>query len=267
MGQERCVPPWHIPFLPALERVLREMKKDWWAEEFRKLVTLGESITAGGWSTSPERCWVSLLVALINDFQSGPVELFNAGIGANVISTRSPSYSFSGKPAASERLDKHVISQRPDLLIISYGVNDARGGTPLELFREELVGLTRQVRREIKPLIVLMGPYYMVDFTRGEPLWSHADLPLLHRLNEAIEEVAEEEDCLFVDILDAYGEADWMIYHDRLHSNDLGHRITANRVFEVLAQNCSCLAKRTKEIEKTSPRWRDESALKADYGY
>ena len=41
------------------------MKKDWHAEPFRTMVALGESTTAGGWSTSPERCWVSVLGALI----------------------------------------------------------------------------------------------------------------------------------------------------------------------------------------------------------
>ena len=56
-----------------------------------------------------------------------------------------------------------------------------------------------------------------------------------------------------------------MIHEDQVHANDLGHRIVAHRVFEVLAQSCSALAKQTKEAEKTSPRWRDESVLKADY--
>ena len=68
------------------------MKRDWRAEEFRCLVALGESTTAGGWSTSPERCWVAVLGRLINDFQERPVRVVNSGIGANVVSTRSPSY-------------------------------------------------------------------------------------------------------------------------------------------------------------------------------
>ena len=89
-------------------------KKDWHAEEFRKMVALGESTTAGGSSTTPDRCWVSNLARLINQFQAKPMEFFNAGIGANVISSRSPSYEHSGKPAALERLDKHVIAQDPD---------------------------------------------------------------------------------------------------------------------------------------------------------
>lgn len=37
------------------------MKRDWWNQEFKTLVTLGESTTAGGWSSCRERCWASQL--------------------------------------------------------------------------------------------------------------------------------------------------------------------------------------------------------------
>ena len=94
------------------------MKKDLWSKEFHKLVTLGESTTAGGWSSNRNRCWASRLAALISDVQSHPPELFNAGIGANVISTRSPCYEHSGKPAATERLEKHVIARAKQCLFV-----------------------------------------------------------------------------------------------------------------------------------------------------
>ena len=215
----------------------------------------------------PDRCWAPNLARLIDDFQLTHMELFNAGIGANVISTRSPSYEKSGKPAALERVDQHVIAQNPDLLIISYGLNDARGGTPIDLFSEELTRLVRRVRAEIQPVIVLLGPYYMTAFDRYGPSWNQADLERFYRYNDETAKVAEKEGCLFVDLLAAYGEADWMIHYDGVHANDLGHRIVANRIFEVLAQNCSGLASKTQEAEKRSPRWRDESVLKAAYGY
>ncbi len=243
------------------------MKRDWHADEFRTMVALGESTTAGGWSTAPERCWVPVLGTLINDFQSVPMEVINSGIGANVISTRSPCYEGSGKPAADERLDKHVTEHNPDLLLISYGLNDARGGTPLDFFRDKLVGLVVRVREVLDPVIVLLGPYYMNDFTLGGAAWSHANLALFKRFNEAVAQTASEQECLYVDLLAANGETDWMVHYDGVHQNDLGHRIVANRIFEVLAQSCSCLAKQTKEAEQTSPRWRDESTLRADYGH
>jgi len=244
------------------------MKKDWWDREFRVLMTLGESTTAGGWSSCRERCWASQLARLINEFQRVPVQLVNLGIGSNVISTKSPAYEHSGKPAADERLEQHVLSYVangnhlvPDLLVISYGLNDARGGTPIDLFCGELERIIARVRERIQPLIVLLGPYYMTDFTLGAPHWTHGSLDLFHRYNEAIRRVADERDCLFVDLLAAYGNADWLVHHDGVHANDLGHRIVANRVFEVLASNCSGLALETRALEEHIVPWRDESTL------
>lgn len=237
-------------------------KRDYRATEFTKLVALGESTTAGGWSTSRERCWVSRLGELINDFQRNPVRVFNAGIGANVISNKSPCYPGSGKPAANERLNSHVIDHNPDLLIISYGLNDSRGGTPVRLFVDEMRSLLRRVRAVLDPVIVLPGPYFMTDFSVGrEAGFGIGSIELLMEFNEAIKGVAEADDCLYVDLLNAYADTDWMIHYDGVHANDLGHRIVANRIFEVLAQRCSALALRTKQAERTSPRWRDESTL------
>jgi len=238
------------------------MKRDWRVEEFNTMVTIGPSITAGGWSTCPERCWASLLAALINDFQSKPVKLFNMGIGANVISTRSAAYPYSSKPAGSERLDEQVIANRPDLVIIGeFAVNDARGGTPLHVFKEELVAMVCRLRTAIDPVIVLLGPTYILDFQIGGEVWSHADLQVFKDYNKLTAEVACSQDCLYVDIMAAIGETDWMVHYDGVHINDLGHRVIAGDIFKYLAQNCSCLAKRTKELEKSSPRWRDESCL------
>ena len=49
-----------------------------------------------------------------------------------------------------------------------------------------------------------------------------------------------------------------------LLANDLGHRVVANKVFEILASNCSGLARETQELEKEIPPWRDESTLRAN---
>ncbi|MEC8932297.1 MAG: SGNH/GDSL hydrolase family protein [Candidatus Latescibacterota bacterium] len=243
------------------------MKQDWHNKEFECLVTLGESTTAGGWSSSRERCWASRLSVLISDVQSQPVRLINSGIGANVISTRSPSYEHSGKPAGLERLEKHVFEHRPDLLIVSYGLNDARGGTPLAQFAEDLSILVGRVRDNCAPLIVLPGPYFMTDFSVGGQVWSHADLRLFEKFNRQIASVADTLDCLFVDLLAGYDRTPWLVHHDGVHANDLGHLVVAHRIFEKLLQNCSGLARNTQALEESIPPWRDESTLQADYGH
>lgn len=248
-----------------------KMRHDWWDKEFRVLMTLGESTTAGAGSSCRDCCWASQLARLISEFQRVPVQLVNLGIGANVISTKSPAYEHSGKPAASERLEKHVLSYManghhlvPDLLVISYGLNDARCGTPVGLFCGELEDIIRRVRERIQPLIVLLGPYYMTDFSLGAPHWNKGSVWTFFVYNEAIKGVAEKTDCLFVDLLASYREADWLVHHDGVHANDLGHRLVANRIFEVLATSCSGLALETKALEKGIVPWRDESTLQTD---
>jgi len=244
------------------------MKRDRWDKEFSVLMTLGDSIAAGGWSSCRERCWASLLAAMISEVQRVPVQLVNLGIGANVISPLSAAYEHSGKPSAHERLEQHVLGHTangyhmlPDLLVIAYGVNYARGGTPVELFCGELRRLVARVRERVSPLIVLLGPYYIVDFSLGGPEFGHASLELLEQYNEATRSLAAEEDCLFADLLAAYGGAHWLVHHDGVHTNDLGHRVVANKVFEVLAANCSALARETRALEECIIPWRDESTL------
>ncbi len=237
------------------------MKRDWHKSEFRILTTIGASITAGGWSSCRERCWANQLAMLINEFQRVPVQLINVGIGANVISTKSPVYRYSGKPSAIERIEQHVISTCPDILIVDYGECDAAGGTPIELFRSELSILLKRIREKIDPLIIMLGMYYMSDLTAYVSPFNHANEAIRHQYNTAIKQMAQENDCLFVELLIAYNQADWLVHYDKLHSNDLGHRIVANKIFEVLASNCSGLAKETQELEKHITPWRDESTL------
>jgi len=251
-----------------VDKTQTQQKRDWWNTEFRTLITLGESTTAGGWSSCRERCWASQLARQINEYQRHPVHFINRGIGANVISTKSSGYQYSGKPAANERLDKHVLNFTasgqaivPDLLVISYGLNDARSGTPIDLFCSEIKDIIHRVREQIQPLIVLLGPYYMNDFKLGGPQWSHGSLELFGQYNDAIRNVAEQCDCLFVNLLESYDQADWLVHFDGCHANDLGHRVVANKIFEVLASNCSALALETKALEKNILPWRDESTL------
>jgi hypothetical protein len=72
---------------------------------------------------------------------------------------------------------------------------------------------------------------------------------------------------MYTDVYNAYGDASWMVHYDGVHANDLGHRIIANSVFQTLAQNLPSLALKTKNLEQTSERWRDESMLQSEYGH
>jgi lysophospholipase L1-like esterase len=244
------------------------MKRDWWSKEFRTLITLGESITAGGWASCRERSWPAQLTRMMNEVQRYPVQLVNVGIGANMISSRSPGYRLGSKPSAADRLEKHVLSNNangapviPDLLVIAYGMNDAAGGTPLKQFIDDLADVIDRVRKKFELLIVLAGPYFAVDIKVGGPGLDHADLKSYHRFNDATRALAKKKQCLFADLLAAFDEAPWMVHRDGIHSNDLGHRVVANTIFNLLAANCSGLGSETKAVEPHILPWRDEAIL------
>ncbi|MBM3738041.1 MAG: SGNH/GDSL hydrolase family protein [Acidobacteria bacterium] len=239
-------------------------KRDWRDKPFRVAVALGESTTAGGTATARERSWVSRLEVLINSAQIEPVRMLNHGIGANVISPRSAHYKDSGRPSAMERYEKQVIAHKPDLVLVSYGLNDARAGTPVGQFIEDLRTVVNGIKAGTGAVVAIVNAYFMTGFDRYDP-FKHGSVVSFMGYNAAEKRLAEECDVLYVDAWDAEGMAPWVIDPDGVHANDLGHQLIANRVFEVLAKNCSCLAERAREARKGFKPWRDESVLKKLY--
>ena len=231
---------------------------------FRVAVALGESTTAGGTATSPDLTWVSRLAELINESQLQPVKMINSGIGANVISRRSPEYEHSGKPSAMERYQKHVIAHRPGLVLVSYGLNDARGDTPLAQFLQDLQHIVTDIKDQTGALMVIVNAYFMTGFDQYVP-FNKGNIATFMGYNCGLKRLAEECDALYADVFAAEGMATWMIDPDGVHANNLGHRVIANRIFEVLAQNCSCLSQKAFELRKNFKQWRDESVLKQLY--
>jgi lysophospholipase L1-like esterase len=217
----------------------RDLRK----EPFRRLVTLGESNTWGAWASEERYRWPDILARLINEFQTEPAELHNKGIGANVISPRCPSYQASAKPSALERYEQDVIALEPDLVVISYGLNDMRGGTPVEVFREDLTTLVREVKARTSAVVVLTSAYYQTAYDRFPP-WDVGNTEAHELFNRCIEQAAEKERALFADIYEACKGAEWMIHPDSVHNNDLGMVVCAHRIFETIARHCSCLSTR-----------------------
>lgn len=244
------------------------IKKDYASKEFKIMTTLGDSVTAGGWAPSREGCWANKLTRLINEFQRVPVTLINVGVGANVISPRSKPYEYSCRPSALERVKRDVLNYtanfnnlRPDLLIIALGLNDARGGTPKEIFVEELKKLIDIVREEIDPLIVLVGPYYMYNYDLDGENWAYANFDTLCEYNEAIKEFAIDNNCLFADVLNSFNKANHLMHKDGVHPNNLGHQVIANKIFEVISTNTTALSLESKYLQDHIEPWRDETIL------
>lgn len=199
-------------------------------------MAFGESTTAGGAATSPELTCINRLAELINESQLELVKSINSGIGANVFSPRSAEYEHSGKPSAMERHRKHVIDHHHDLVLMSSGLNDARAGTPLAQFRDDVRHIVLDIKRHTRALIVIVNAYFMTSFDRYVP-FNRGNIAMFMGYNCNLDRLAQECDVLYADVFAAEGMTPWMIDPDGMHANNLGHRVIADRIFEVLVQN------------------------------
>jgi lysophospholipase L1-like esterase len=211
----------------------------------KRIVALGESTTWGYSVSAKEKCWVNQVTSMLEDFQGSRIELINQGIGSNVLTPECPAYPHSAKPAALERVDHDVIALQPDLVFLSYGLNDSRGGTPPEVFRRAYQQLIDRIRARIDPTIVILNTYYMHEVLyRHCEHWEESSYAVTEVYNLVIQQLAEANQLILADVYAAEVGVDWIIDPDHCHPNDLGHRLVANRVFEAIARNCSFVAAR-----------------------
>ena len=218
-------------------------QKDMRANPVKRVVALGESSTWGYSVSSKDKCWVNQVVAALKEFQGSKIELINQGIGSNVLTPECPSYEHSAKPSALERVDDEVIALEPDLLFLSYGLNDSRGGTTPEVFRRAYQELIDRIRARIDPVIVIVNTYYMHEVLYDHcPGWEASNYDVTDVFNLVIQQIAEANNLILADIYSAEVGVDWIIDMDYCHPNDLGHRIIANGVFEAIVRNCSFVA-------------------------
>lgn len=180
----------------------------------------------------------------ISEFQEEPIKLYNKGIGANVISPRSPGYEHSGKPSALERVEEDVVKLNPDLVILAYGLNDMRCGTPIDQFKNDYQKIVSEIKEKTKAIIILVNVYHMTEYSSYAPHWNHGGVEQTQIYNLAIKQLAEKNGGIFADVYEAEGRADWLIHSDGVHANDLDHQLIGNRVFEVIANHCSRLVAR-----------------------
>ena len=261
-------------------------KTDKRGEPVSRLVTFGESHTVGISATRSEDGWPAILKRLIDRFQDESVELINRGIGADVLSKACPIYEeYRGRrPIGIERYRRHVIEERPDLVVVSFGYNDMRAGTPIDAFESDLRTVVEAIQREIQALVVLMDTYAIpgaghagrTGGTIAGSLWDRGTPEVQAAYNRMLANVAGSTGLVFARVFESQDGAPWTFCSpdgtEDIHANDLGHRLIANRVFEALASQCSFLsikAQRDRERSGKSP-WRyggasQEAALIADF--
>ncbi|HIZ20905.1 MAG TPA: SGNH/GDSL hydrolase family protein, partial [Firmicutes bacterium] len=212
---------------------------------FEQILVLGDSISAGVGASDPAAtAWPALLAEQIARLQGSEPEMINRAVSASVVTPLCPAYEFSAKPAARERVEADLAGCSPDLLLVAYGINDLRGGTPVDVFIEEYRAYLTDLREEAGPdTLVALTSLFAIDASgyRWDGEWGKATPENHAAYNTAIRELAEELDALYIDVYSAEAAAGWFL-DDGLHPNDAGHRVLADAVLAGLARHCSVLS-------------------------
>lgn len=220
--------------------------RDFREAPFKRMVVMGESTVEGGpWLADPSQRFADVLANLIQHAQAAPFDYVNKGIGANVISPRSPGYADSRGPSALERYEADVIALEPDLFVLCYGLNDMRAGMDVAAFHDDMAAVIRGVKTACNPVTVLTTVYYMTGW-RSYPPFDQGSPGLARAYNQCIRGLAAEYGCIVADAWAAEGGeeggADWLVDPDGVHANPVGNLVIAHRAFEAIARHASGLS-------------------------
>lgn len=209
--------PW--PVQPSQRKLLKGSLGKLRAGGPFKMVAFGDSITAGGDATSPALIfWQRLANELRGSYPQARVEAVNGATGGD------------STVQGLERLQAKVLAEKPDLVLIGFGMNDHNvGGVPLPDFQRNLKTMIRRIRAETGAEIVLFSAF------PPNPDWKFGT----HRMEHyaaATEQVARDAGCAFADVfnnwqkLAARKKPEDLLGNNINHPNDFGHWI----YFEVL---------------------------------
>lgn len=121
------------------------------------------------------------------------------------------------------RLDRDVIRNTPDLVIVEFGVNEAYRGIPVERALTDLEAIVTRTQRETNASIVLVGVHF----------WSYQE-----NFDAGLRELARRHGTgLVTDVLDGIvssrkgqDDGDPALRSDAFHPNARGYAIMAERI-------------------------------------
>lgn len=203
------VQPRQDQFLPRTWTLLK-------AGQPLKVVAFGDSITAGGDATRPELIyWQQWITGLRARYPKAQITGINGATGGDTT------------VQGLARLEQKVLAEKPDLVLVAFGMNDQNiGSVPLERFEANLGELVDRIRNSTGAEVILLSsclPNPNWHFTSGR-------MPEYGRVTQ---KVAQAKGCAFADVL-----VHWKAVVDRKkpedllsnnvnHPNDYGHRIYA----------------------------------------
>lgn len=195
------------------------------------IVALGDSITEHTWHTQGRLSWTGLLQeALFETYGRNRCWVVNSGRCGDTA------------PNALNRLDEDVLRFAPDLVIVSFGMNDAAPGEEaMDRFRRAMAEIIRRVR-EASADVLLRTPNPIVNPPAGYPLPSGQDPGEEYTAGSVgayaaeIVRLAEERTCAVVDhytewkqiaalrgTLEEEPNDLWSCMSDSVHPGPIGH--------------------------------------------
>jgi lysophospholipase L1-like esterase len=179
-----------------------------------KIVAFGDSITAGGDASEPSLIfWQRWAESLQRKYPRATIQAINGATGGDT--TRN----------GIERLETKVISEKPDLVLIGFGMNDHNipgFGTPLEEFGKNLTQMIDRIREKTGAEIVLYSTF------PPNPNW-HYGSKNMEAYAQMTETVAREKQCAFADVYRNWQtiaekkKPEDLLANNINHPNDFGH--------------------------------------------
>ena len=181
-----------------------------------RIVAFGDSITAGGDASEPKLIfWERWAGALRMKYPHAHIETTNGATGGDAT------------VQGLQRLEEKVLRQKPDLLLIGFGMNDHNRegyGVPLDAFATNLRTMIARIRASTDAEIVLFSAF------PPNPKW-HYGSHNMEAYADATERVAREEHCAYADVyhnwmsLAARKKPEDLLANNINHPNDYGHWI------------------------------------------
>jgi len=192
----------------------------------QKIAFLGDSITEYGWNNP-----------------TGYVKLTVSGLKANGIRVASIPAGISGNTSDQmrERLKRDVLDKKPDWMILSCGVNDARG-VPLARYKTNIAAIVDRCKAAGVKVVILTATVI------GEDL-DNKDNKRLALYNAFLCSLAKEKKCLLADLNVMFHErikAGHLLTSDGIHMNPDGDKVMAIGILRAFGLNIAQIRKAEK---------------------
>lgn len=193
-----------------------------------KIVCFGDSVTGVYYHTGGKRAYTDMLgIALQQIYPDAGVEMVNAGLSGHTTAN------------ALARITRDVVSKKPDLVTVMFGLNDV-AKLPINAYRKNLLAIVDQCH-SAGSAVILCTPNAVIT-TENRPVET------LGKYCNVVREVAAEKGVPLCDIyahLLSLRDADYKAWKatlsDEIHPNMAGHKIIAEQIAKTISGRSTSL--------------------------